>query len=44
MGKLEKISAWNLRKVKSKKKVIDGQEDGVPKAGQKQAAGVRSPF
>ena len=30
--KLEKISAWNLTKVKSKKLVIDGQEDGVPKA------------
>ena len=30
--KLEKISAWNLTKVKSKKQVIDGQEDGVPKA------------
>ena len=23
MGKMEKISAWNLRKVRSKKKVID---------------------
>ena len=30
--KLEKISAWNLMKVKSKKQVIDGQGDGVPKA------------
>ena len=30
--KLEKISAWNLTKVKSKKQVIDGQGDGVPKA------------
>ena len=30
--KLEKISAWNLTKVKSKKKVNDGQGDGVPKA------------
>ena len=30
--KLEKISAWNLTKVKSKKKVIDGQGDEVPKA------------
>ena len=30
--KLEKISAWNLTKVKSKKEVIDGQGDGVPKA------------
>ena len=25
MGKLEKISAWNLTKVKSKKQVIDGR-------------------
>ena len=30
--KLEKFSAWNLTKVKSKKQVIDGQGDGVPKA------------
>ena len=36
--KLEKISAWNLTKVKSKKQVIDGQGDGVPKACAKQAA------
>ena len=30
--KLEEILAWNLTKVKSKNKVIDGQGDGVPKA------------
>ena len=30
--KLEKISAWNLTKVRSKKEVIDGQVDGVSKA------------
>ena len=29
--KLEKISAWNLTKVRSKKEAIDGQGDGVPK-------------
>ena len=30
--KLGTISAWNLTKVKSKTKVIDGQGQGVPKA------------
>ena len=36
--KLEKISAWNLTKVISKKQVIEGQGDGVPKACRQQAA------
>ena len=36
--KLEKFSAWNLTKVRSKKEVIDGQGDGVPKACSQQAA------
>ena len=36
--KLEKIQAWDLAKVRSKKEVIDGQGDGVPKAGGQQAA------
>ena len=30
--KWRKISAWNLTKVRSRKEVIDGQGDGVPKA------------
>ena len=30
--KLEKIPAWQLTKVTNKTDVIDGQEDGVPKA------------
>ena len=38
MGKLVKRSAWNLTKVRSDKEVIDGQGDGVPKAGLQQAA------